>query len=260
MPAQPTVQMLPEWPQEAQGGRFTPTGTCRGTPERAILAGYGPPADSGWVKTCLSCVGTLVALLGAPEGAETLWTPDSGLSNREHPDESPLPSGIHAPINSSRCSFPRTRGSPRSARISGPSAPPLPKADAHRPMVWGFLSRASAVSAAVQPWASSHMANHRSRSLGVGDIIIRRRRFPHSHLPLFEMLVHPSHARYQRLPGSRTGLPGSSRIYLIPLRISPRLRFGPVSYSGVVFFSQPFSGALPVLVLSRDLRRGRRPG
>ena len=50
--------------------------------------------------------------------------------------------------------------------------PPSPKAAAHLPMVWG--SRSSA--AAVQPWVSSKMAYHRSRSRGVGARIIRRRR------------------------------------------------------------------------------------
>ena len=43
-------------------------------------------------------------------------------------------------------------------------------------MVWGSRSNASAVDEAVQPCASSSMAYHRSRSLGVGARIIRRRK------------------------------------------------------------------------------------
>ena len=43
-------------------------------------------------------------------------------------------------------------------------------------MVWGSRSIAFAVADAVQPWAGSKMAYHRSRSLGVGARIIRRRR------------------------------------------------------------------------------------
>ena len=56
------------------------------------------------------------------------------------------------------------------------SGPPPPKAAAHRPMVWKSRSSALAVSDAVQPWASSNMAYHRSRSRGVGARIIRRRK------------------------------------------------------------------------------------
>ena len=56
------------------------------------------------------------------------------------------------------------------------AGPPSPKADAHRPMVCGSRSRASAVAAAVQPWASSSMAYQRSRSRGVGARIIRLRK------------------------------------------------------------------------------------
>ena len=43
-------------------------------------------------------------------------------------------------------------------------------------MVWGSRSRASATAEPVQPWASSNRAYHRSRSRGVGDRIIRRRK------------------------------------------------------------------------------------
>ena len=54
------------------------------------------------------------------------------------------------------------------------AGPPSPKADAHRPMVCGSRSRASAVADAVQPWASNQTACQRSRSRGVGASIIRR--------------------------------------------------------------------------------------
>ena len=43
-------------------------------------------------------------------------------------------------------------------------------------MVCGSRSSASAVAAAVKPWASSRMAYHRSCSRGVDARIIRRRR------------------------------------------------------------------------------------
>ena len=43
-------------------------------------------------------------------------------------------------------------------------------------MVWGSRSSVSAVAAAVPPWANSSRAYHRSRSRGVGDRIIRRRK------------------------------------------------------------------------------------
>ena len=42
------------------------------------------------------------------------------------------------------------RGGPDCSKIRAPSTP-SPKANAHRPMVWGSRSRASAVAAAVQP-------------------------------------------------------------------------------------------------------------
>ena len=54
--------------------------------------------------------------------------------------------------------------------------PPSRKADAHRPMVWGSRSKASATAEPVQPWASNRRAYHLSRSRGVGDRIIRRRK------------------------------------------------------------------------------------
>ena len=50
------------------------------------------------------------------------------------------------------------------------------RAAAHRLMVCGSRSKASAVAAAVHPWASSSMAYHLSRSRGVGARIIRRRK------------------------------------------------------------------------------------
>ena len=60
--------------------------------------------------------------------------------------------------------------------FSSPRLLGLSRAAAHRPMVCGSRSSASAVPAAVQPCASSKMAYHRSRSLGVGARIIRRRK------------------------------------------------------------------------------------
>ena len=56
------------------------------------------------------------------------------------------------------------------------TGPPDPKAEAHRPMVWGSRSSACAGAAAVQPWASSRVAYYRSHSRGVGSRIIRRRK------------------------------------------------------------------------------------
>ncbi len=47
-------------------------------------------------------------------------------------------------------------------------------------MVCGSRSRASATAEPVQPWASNSRAYYRSRSRGVGDRIIRRRKSPAS--------------------------------------------------------------------------------
>ena len=47
------------------------------------------------------------------------------------------------------------RGEPPDCSKIRALGPPSPKAAAHRPMVWGSLSRASAVAEAVQPWANS---------------------------------------------------------------------------------------------------------
>ena len=70
----------------------------------------------------------------------------------------------------------RERGEPPVCSQIKAVGPPSPKAAAHRPTVWGSLSSASAAAEAVQPWASNSMAYHRSRSRGVGDRIIRRRK------------------------------------------------------------------------------------
>ena len=197
MPVQPTVQMLPEWPQEAQGGRLR----LRAHALRYPTAGHSgrlrpSTADRGWVKTCLSRGSTLVALLGAPEGAEALWTPDSGLSNREHPDESPLPSGIHAPINSSRCSFPRTRGTPGLLEHQG-----------RRPsLVEGRCPPANGVGIPFQGLRRTHCGpalGQQQHGAPAFPLPGRRRQnhppvqTPDSHLTLLEMLVHPSHTHYQ---------------------------------------------------------------
>ena len=78
------------------------------------------------------------------------------------------------------------------------AGPPSPKAAAHRPIVCGSRSSASAVAAALKPWASSSMAYHRSRSPPG-----RQRQYHpppqvlHSHLPLFQRPVYLSHAHHQ---------------------------------------------------------------
>ena len=105
----------------------------------------------------------------------------------------------------------------------------MPKAAAQRPTVWGSRSSTSAVAAAVQPWARSSMAYHRSRSRGVGARIIRRRKSltPICHCsrdrsisltPIINPLGHP-----QKLARKTNLVPTS--IYPIPLRIPPWLWF-----------------------------------
>ena len=105
------------------------------------------------------------------------------------------------------------------------AGPPSPKADAHRPMVCGSRSSASAVAAAVQPWASSQTAYHRSRPRGVGARIIRRRK-------ALASISHCSKSRCISLapitnpsltPGKANSAP--SPIYPMFLRISPWLWF-----------------------------------
>lgn len=54
------------------------------------------------------------------------------------------------------------------------TGPPAPKAEIHRPMMWGSRSSPLAAAVAVRPWASSQMAYYLSR--GVGTRIILRRR------------------------------------------------------------------------------------
>ena len=103
--------------------------------------------------------------------------------------------------------------------------PPSPKAAAQRPMVWGSRSKASAVAAAVQPWASSSIAYHLSRSLGVGAKIIRRRRslVPISHCSKDRSIsLTPIITPHET---QRSSNPITSPIYPIPLRISPWLWF-----------------------------------
>ncbi len=77
------------------------------------------------------------------------------------------------------------RGEPPVCSNSRAVGPPLPKADAQRPMVWESRSSASAMADAVQPWARSNIAYQRSRSLGVGARIIRG-------LRSFTLICHPS--------------------------------------------------------------------
>ena len=81
-----------------------------------------------------------------------------------------------APFNSSCCAWSRAGGEPPVCSNIRAAGPPSPKADAQRPIVWGSRSSASAVAAAVKPWASSRMAYHLSRSRGVGAKITRRRK------------------------------------------------------------------------------------
>ena len=101
------------------------------------------------------------------------------------------------------------------------AGPPSPKADAHRPMVCGSRSSASAV----QPWASSQTAYHRSRGVGVGARIIRRRK-------ALASISHCSKSRCISLapitnpsltPGKANSAP--SPIHPMFLRISPWLWF-----------------------------------
>jgi len=54
------------------------------------------------------------------------------------------------------------------------------KSATHVPMVWGSRSNASATTNAVQPWAKSQRACHRSLSRGVGALYIRSRTSPTS--------------------------------------------------------------------------------
>ena len=82
----------------------------------------------------------------------------------------PLPENpIHTPVSLSG-------GEPPVCSKIKAEGPPSRKADAHRPMVWGSRSKASATAEPVQPWASNRRAYHLSRSRGVGDRIIRRRK------------------------------------------------------------------------------------
>ena len=62
-------------------------------------------------------------------------------------------------------------------------------------MVWESRSSALAVSDAVQPWAKSSMAYHRSRSRGVGASIIRRHKSltPICHCSRERYLPHTHH-------------------------------------------------------------------
>ena len=93
-------------------------------------------------------------------------------------------------------------------------------------MVCGSRSKASAVADAVQPWASSSMAYHLFRSLGVGARIIRRRkslaficrysRYPSMSLP---PITNPSLTTLKAIPVTPP-------IYPMSLRLSPWLRFG----------------------------------
>ena len=102
--------------------------------------------------------------------------------------------------------------------------PPSPKADAH-PMVCGSRSSASAVAAAVQPCASSKMAYQRSRSLGVGARIIRRRKALAPSAIVSETGPYPSRpSPTPRIFKDRLTR-FSPQIYPIPLRISPWLWF-----------------------------------
>ena len=103
--------------------------------------------------------------------------------------------------------------------------PPSQKAAAHRPMVWGSLSSASAVAEAVQPWASSQIACHLSRSRGVGARIVRR-------CKSLILICHCSRNRSisltpiinpSQLPKPTNSVP--SQIYPMRLRISPWLWF-----------------------------------
>ena len=71
-------------------------------------------------------------------------------------------------------------GEPPDCSKSRAAAPPLPKAVTHMPMVWESRSSASATADAVQPWAKSQRACHRSRSRGVGDRYMRLRTSPTS--------------------------------------------------------------------------------
>ena len=118
----------------------------------------------------------------------------------------------------------RGRGEPRDCSNIKAAGPTSPKAAAHRPMVRGSRSRASATAEPVQPWASNRRAHHRSRSWGVGDRIIRRRKSltPSCHCsrnrPIsLTPVINP--------PSSTHPNPGPPQIYPIFLRISPWLWF-----------------------------------
>ena len=105
-----------EWPHEAQSGRSAPS-EANGAPRRAILACYGPPADSGGAKTCpesrqyaRSAPRPPSTLLGAlRRGGRLIRASAIG----QHPDGNSLPSGIHAPSNSSRCASPSRSSLPK---------------------------------------------------------------------------------------------------------------------------------------------------
>ena len=105
------------------------------------------------------------------------------------------------------------------------AGPPSPKTAAHRPMVGGSLSRASAVAEAVQSWAKSHRACqcYRSRSRGVGARIIRLRFSP---LLWFSSCRtcwpdHPTYSRPLNLRNDYTNFVSWLHFGHIPVKTSP---------------------------------------
>ena len=130
-----------------------------------------------------------------------------------------------APPSSATPAAPRRGrgGTPRTDRRKA-AGPPSPKAAAHRPIVRGSRSKASAVVEALHTWASSR-ACHRSRSRGVGNQITRRHKSLAS-------ICHCSRNRSISLTPitnpSRTAAkadPVSPIIYPMLLHISPWLWF-----------------------------------
>ena len=124
---------------------------------------------------------------------------------------------IHTPVSQGR------GGTPVCSNIKA-VGPPSPKADAHRPMVCGSRSSASAVAAAVQPCASSKMAYQRSRSLGVGARIIRRRKALASICHCFRNrsisltpITNPSHLQRPANPVLPSNLPHPSAYFTLAL-------------------------------------------
>ena len=150
-----------------------PSGTLEGTPERGTLQ----PAPWETIPRPISTPTQVPTVTPTPTSAPPP-TPEPTSTPRPTPVPRQIPT-IVPTAQPNATPTPTSSPTPRPGTdLSNirPDGPPPPKAEAHLPMVCGSCSKASAVAAAVRPWAKSSIAYHLSRSRGVGARIILRRR------------------------------------------------------------------------------------